>query len=524
SQSEDLKTMNSELAFLDPSCSVPVALTSQRLTALEYNNVVRDLFSLSGDFSSNFSKPSSGSAGFRTESSVQNISAEIVLDFYNGSMSVVEALFALNPNPLLGQCTSGNACAKNILGDLAFRAFRRPLTEDELIKIFSLYESEFQVNNSFEDGLKVAVQGILMSPQFIFRTFDNSTVVSDSTRLTDYELASRLSFFIWGSIPDRELMELAASQKLSSPEVLNEQARRMLKDPKSSYLASEFGYQWAGLKQFESTELDVDRFPEWSEETKRSMKQETLKFLNYVLRNDLSVMEIVSANYTFVDSRVAQIYGISGVSKTDFEKVDLGEDRLGLLSQPAILAMNSLGNHTSPVRRGKWILQNILCDAPPPPPENVLPLPVPDVGELYGESQIRKRMEQHRAQGSTCYSCHNTMDPIGLTFENFDSMGYFRTKYVDGKSVDASGSLPTGEYFQNSAEMTNFLIKDKRFPTCFTAKLASFAQGRDMTSYADKCGVSSMALHSAGKDRKFSDLVVDIVTSYNFGWRKVSGD
>lgn len=491
---------------------------SQRLTKLEYNNVIRDLFGLTNDFATNFSVPAAGSAGFTTESSGQNISADIVFDFYNAAIAVTDALFAKSPNPLL-TCTSGDACAKQIITDLTTRAFRRPPTVDEVNLLYNLYKSS---GASFNDSMKLVVTGVLLSPQFIFRTYDLPPISIAQVPLTDYELASRLSFFIWGSIPDKELMAAAAAGSLQDSVSLRAQVLRMLKDSKASYLSRNFGSQWVGLDNFEATSLDTTRFPKWNAGMKASMRNETLAFMDNVFLTNQSIMDFITAKYTFVDQNVSQIYGISGIQSAQFTRVNLDKNRIGIFGQPAILAMNSSSDHTSPVRRGKWVLDRILCSAPGAPPVDVPALPSAPQGDLTDESLIRTRLAQHRNSGSSCFGCHSVMDPVGLSFENFDSMGFYRTTYINGAPVDASGQLPTGERLSSYTDVAQILKTDTRFPVCFTAKLTSFAQGRDATSFSDRCGVQAVVNSSIGTDKKLYDLVIGIVLDPGFRQRIVN--
>ncbi len=498
-----------------PACSLPLpVLNAQRLTKLEYNNVIRDLFGLTDNFSANFSNPELGSSGYSTEPAAQNLSAAIVLDFYDGANAVTAALFAKNPNPLFATCNSGDTCASTIIANLARKAFRRPPTADEKTQLFNLYKSANSTNIS--DGLKLVVTGVLLSPQFLFRTYEIPTSRPIQAPLTDFEIASRVSFLIWGSIPDETLLSLAETGKLKSKDILAIQVKRLLADPRSSYITKSFGYQWANLSRFEDTLLDVNRFPKWNNNIKASMKNETMNFLNNIFVADQSVMDLVSANYTFADQNVSQIYGIPGINSTNFVKVNLDTKRMGLLSQPAILSMNSFSDHTSPVVRGQWVLDRILCSSPPPPPDNIPPLPPPTNSDLYDEASIRKRLESHRTLGSSCYGCHKDMDFIGLAFENFDSMGYFRDQYINGTVVDASGKLPSGEVIRDYLDLANILKKDVRFPACFAMHFSSFAQGRDMSNSKELCGTQAISKKSIGEDKKFSGLVLDVVLQNNF--------
>jgi hypothetical protein len=485
----------------------------QRLTKLEYNNVIRDLFGLQQDFSHDFPEPGTGSAGFTTESSAQTLSPEIVTNFYHSANAVTDAVYASNPNPFL-TCTNGDPCATQLITSLATRAFRRPPTEEEVNDLFALYKSS---RAPFSEAMKLVVSGILLAPQFIFRMLDNPTTPESYVELTDYELASRISFFLWGSIPDAALLSAAADGSLST--TLPTQVRRMLNDSRSTYLARNFATQWLALGALDAQSRSPERYPVWSPAMQASMKGEVIAFTENVLLHDASVLDFVAANYTFVDENVGQIYGISGTS--NFQKVNVDGNRAGVLTQPALLALTSNGDVTSPVRRGKWVLQQLLCSEPPPPPGDVPPLPNADGDAVTGESRIRERLAQHKLQGAECFGCHVAMDPIGLAFEQFDSTGYFRTNYRDGVPVDSSGMLPTGEQLNGVADLSNLLKNDSRFPSCFTSKLSSFALGRDMTTSVDRCSVDEVARAAIGPGRVSSELIIGIVMSDAFRTRSI---
>lgn len=491
----------------------------QRLTKIEYNNVIRDLFGLTKDYSAGFSADAEGSAGFTTEGVAQNLSLSVVTDYWNASQAVVTDLFALNPNPLLATCSSGTACAKTIITNLATKAFRQPPTDAEVTSLLAVYTSAG--STVFTDGLKLAVNAILVSPNFIFRVYQLPADNGSTTTLTDYELASRLSFFIWGSIPDAALLADAAQGRLRQTAVLEGHVRRMLADSRVSYLAKSFGYEWLKLDKFETTSLDTTRFPTWNDSLKQSMKNETLTFANNVFTQDQSVMDFITAKYSFLDKNMSQHYGIAGATGTQFTKLPLDTHRIGVLTQASILALTSVSSRTAPVRRGKWFLEQILCSGVGQPPANVPPLPVPANGDLTDESMIRERLAQHVQQGAACMGCHSALDPVGFAYENYDAAGIFRTTYLNGKAVDASGKLPSGEAVSNFIDLATIAKNDVRYPLCFSKKIASFAQGRDMTTYADTCTTQNIAM-AIGPNQKFSDLVVRIVLDNSFRSRKVN--
>ena len=498
----------------------------QRLTKLEYNNVVRDLFGVQKDYTAAFSDDAEGPAGFTSEGIAQNLALSQVNDYLNAAKAVAADVFAASPNPLL-TCTSGDACAQSIITTLATKAFRGPPPADEITNLMAVYKASS--SPIFADALKLAVRAILLSPRFLFRVYQlpaNSS--STVTPLTDYELASRLSFFLWGSIPDDPLMADAAQGRLQQADVLKVHVLRMLRDSRVAYLSSSFGYQWLKLDRLDTTSLDTTRFPTWNASLKSSMKSETLAFLNHVFEQDTSVIDFVAGKYSFLDQNLGQHYGIpvlagagAGMQMT---QVALNDERVGILTNASVLALTSEANRTSPVRRGKWLLEQILCSSTGGPPPNVPPLPAPADGatDLQAESKIRERFAQHVEQGAGCAGCHNMLDPIGYGYESYDAAGIWRTTYTDGAAVDGSGQLPTGETFNNFMGLAKILQSDSRYPLCFAKRLTSFAEGRDMTGAADECTTQPMAQTSVGPTQKFSDLVVQLILDASFRSRQVN--
>jgi len=432
-------------------------------------------------------------------------------------------VFAASPNRLL-TCTSGDACAQSIITSLATKAFRGPPPPDEITNLMAIYKSSS--SSVFTDALKLAVRAILVSPRFLFRVYQLPANRSMVTPLTDYELASRLSFFLWGSIPDDPLMADAAQGRLQQSEVLRGHVLRMLRDPRVAYLSDSFGHQWLQLDRFDATSLDTTRFPTWDPGLKTSMKNETLAFLNHVFGQDTSVMDFISGTYSFLDQNLGRHYGISvpAGAGTQMTQVALNDRRVGILTNASVLALTSEANRTSPVRRGRWVLQQILCADTGEPPPNVPPLPPPVNGasDLQAESKIRQRLAQHVEQSASCAACHNMLDPIGYGYENYDAAGIWRTTYLDGAAVDASGQLPTGETFNNFIDLAKLLRSDSRYPLCFTKRLASFAEGRDVTGAADQCTTQPIAQTSVGPTQKFSDLVVRLISDASFRSRHVN--
>jgi hypothetical protein len=401
--------------------------------------------------------------------------------------------------------------ARQVLSRFATRAFRRPVKSAELDRLTQIVDLVQKDGQSFERGVQLAVQAVLSSPHFIFRVENEHA----DGRLDDYELASRLSYFVWSSMPDARLLSLAAKGKLQDPNVLAVEAKRMLQDPRSEALVDNFAGQWLNLRKLATIQPDPKLFPGFSESLRDAMTTETRMFVDHVIRDDRDVMDFLGAKYTFVNEELAKHYGISGVSGKEFRQVSLvGTPRSGLLTQGSILTLTSNPTRTSPVKRGKWVLDQLLNQPPPPPPPNV-----PDLRErdaLTGKT-LRQRMEQHR-EDPTCASCHRRMDPIGFSLENFDATGKWRTE-EDGEKIDASGVLPDGKKFEGPSELRDILIsKRSEFLSCLGDKMLTFAIGRGLET-SDQCYVDDISAH-VGKYKKFSALVAAVVRSEAFRNKK----
>ena len=414
--------------------------------------------------------------------------------------------------------TSNEAAAEKILKRFIAQAFRRPSTDEEVEKFAGLALFAISRGETFERGIQIAVTGVLVSPHFLFRVEDHSPSEKPGIKpVSDYELASRLSYFLWSSMPDEELFRLAAEKKLHQPAELEKQVRRMLGDPKSEALVDNFASQWLNLRNLEEVSPDPKMFPSFNDELRRDMRKETEEFFAAILREDRSVMDFLDANFTFVNERLAEHYGLSGVKGEKFQKVSLaGAPRAGVLTQASILTLTSNPTRTSPVKRGKWILENLLNEPPPPPPPNV-----PELEETAKEKpglSLRKQLELHR-QSPTCAACHKTMDPLGLGFENFDAIGKWRER--DGKlPVDASGELPGGQKFQGPIELIKLLKRKKAaFRRCLVEKMLTYALGRGL-EYYDRCAVDTITQNMDQDDNRFSRMVLEIVNSKPFLYRR----
>ena len=412
-------------------------------------------------------------------------------------------------------------CARLIVAELARRAYRRPVDNEEIDGLTRFVSMAQQQGDSFEQGVRVALEAILVSPHFLFRIESDRdpNSAAASHRVDDYELASRLSYFLWSTMPDEELFLLAGERKLHKPEVLAAQARRMLLHPKSSALVDNFAGQWLELRNLDSFKPDPERFPEFDEDLRNAMRQETRLFFEAVIHEDRSILDFIDGKYTFLNERLAKYYGIPGVTGKEFRRVALsGDERSGVLTQASVLMVSSYPTRTSPVLRGKWILENFLNDPPPPPPPGVPNLNEAAIGTT---ASLRQQLEQHRANPA-CAVCHTRMDPLGLGLENYDAVGRWRTK--DGKfDIDSGGTLPGGRNFRSPAELKEILKSDRdAFAHCLTEKMLTYALGRGLERY-DRLAVNLICQRLAASDFRFSQLVRGIVQSVPFEMRHGEG-
>ena len=416
------------------------------------------------------------------------------------------------------------ACASRILGRLARRAYRRPVTDGEVATLIDFYRSGRR-DGDFDAGIQFALERMLVDPEFLFRIERDPADILPSTPypLDDLALASRLSFFLWSSIPDDELLEVATRGELSDPTVLEEQTRRLLADPRSGALVDNFVSQWLRLRNLESQERESADYPEFDENLREAFRRETELFVESTIREDRSLLELLSANYTFVNERLARHYGIRGIYGDRFRRVTLGPDhpRGGLLGHGGLLMVTSHPNRTSPVLRGKWLLESMLGAPPPEPPADVPGLP--DRGEGGEPASVRDRLEQHRAN-PVCARCHAPMDPLGFALENFDAIGSWRATSVAGSPIDASGTMPSGVRFDGPAGLRSVLLgRGEAFAGTVTEKLLAYAVGRGL-EYSDRPSVRQVLRDAAPEDYRWSSIVLGIVKSPPFQWRRSRPD
>jgi mono/diheme cytochrome c family protein len=405
-------------------------------------------------------------------------------------------------------------CAKKILSTVARRAYRRPVTDAEVGELLRFYQSG-RKHGTFDTGIQEALTFVLASPKFLFRAEPDPPQVAVGVPypVSDIELASRLSFFLWSTIPDDELVGLAAQNKLHEPATLDRQVRRMLADSRSKALVNNFAAQWLFLRNLQSFIPDSDEFPNWDDNLRQAMRTETGLFFESIMREDRSVLDLLTADYTFVNERLARHYGIPNVYGSHFRRVTIAdENRRGLLGQGSVLAVTSYPNRTSVVLRGKYILENILGTPPPSPPADVPPLK--ETGEGGKILPLRALMAQHR-DNPTCASCHRVIDPLGFSLENFDATGRWRTKEVAGP-VDASGQLADGTPVDGPVALRNAILKHpEQFVRTMTEKMLTYALGRGL-EYYDMPIVRSIAADAKSQHYRFSSIVLGIVKSTPF--------
>ncbi|HXG11208.1 MAG TPA: DUF1592 domain-containing protein [Gemmataceae bacterium] len=506
----------------------PGRVTLRRLNRAEYNNTIRDLIGIDFQPAEDFPADDVG-YGFDNIGDVLTLPPLLLEKYLAAAETIIEKAFANRETRLRilicrpGPDLSEEDCARKILEHFATRAYRRPATPEEVARLMRLFDLARRDGDGFPTGLRLPLQAVLVSPHFLFRVEmdprpanPRAPIDPNTVRvLNDYEVATRLSYFLWSSMPDDELFNHAQNGTLRKDGNLEAQVRRMLKDPKAKALVENFAGQWLQIRNLKTVQPDPGTFPTFDEALRAAMQKETELFFEAVMKEDRSVLDFLDADFTFVNERLAKHYGIAGVKGDEFRWVALtGGPRGGVLTQASILTITSNPTRTSPVKRGKWILENILGTPPPPPP--------PDVPELEDDKELtgslRQRMEQHRVN-PICASCHQRMDPLGFGLENFDGIGAWREK--DGKfPIDPSGVLPGGEKFDGPAGLKAVLkAKKEDFCRCLAEKMLTYALGRGL-EYYDKCAVDDIVAALVKNDYRFSSLVLAVVQSDPFQKRK----
>jgi mono/diheme cytochrome c family protein len=536
------KWIDSALNQADCGRSVdPGRVTIRRLNRTEYNNTLRDLAGVDFRPAEDFPSDDVG-YGFDNIGDVLTI-PPILLEKYLAAAEQIAAR-AIVADAIRGANTASlpeshrrivfrtpnkpeeyQECAQAVVERFASRAYRRPVRGGELAKLLRFVDLARENGDRFERGVQLAVEAALVSPQFLFRVELNRgrkkakpkdgkpSAEGLGVPLTDYEVASRLSYFLWSSMPDDELFQLAAEGKLQIEENLTRQVERMLRDTKASALVENFAGQWLQLRNLKTASPDKTLFPTFDEALRQAMRQESEQFFAAVVRDDKSILDFIDCDYTYLNERLATHYGIPGVSGDTFRRVRLdGRRRGGLITQASVLTVTSNPTRTSPVKRGRWVLEQILGTPPPPPPPNVPQLADDKKAILSGT--LRQRMEQHRSNTS-CANCHSRLDPPGFGLENFDAIGAWREK-EGAFRIDASGKLPGGESFQGPGELKAILKgRPREFTRCLTEKLLTYALGRGLEDF-DACTVDKITSAVAAGHYRFHRLVIEIVKSDPF--------
>ncbi len=528
--------IDAELAQADCLKKDPGRVTMRRLNRAEYNNTIRDLLGVDFKPAADFPADDVG-YGFDNIGDVLSLPPMLMEKYLAAAEKIVAAAWK-NPESkkriliaeLSGRGQRENA--RRILENFATRAWRRPAQRDEVRRLMTIVELVERNGDSYETGIQLACQAVLASPNFIFKVEldapakkQESGVRSQESGvlLNDFELATRLSYFLWSSMPDDELFQHAKEGTLRKDDNLPKQVRRMLKDSKlRSGLVENFAGQWLQIRNLSSMTPDPKEFPTFDEPLRQAMLKETELFFEAVVQEDRSILDFIDGKFTFVNERLARHYGIPELKGDEFRRVELkGDQRGGIITHASLLTVTSNPTRTSPVKRGKYILENILGTPPPPPPPEVPELDEPGK-PLVGT--LRQRMEQHRVKPD-CAVCHQKMDPLGFALENYDGIGAWRTR--DGKDpIDASGELgdgPTGEKFRGPEELRQLLRKkEDAVRRCLTEKLLTYALGRGL-EYADKCHVDPIVAAVKDEQNRFSALVLEIVKSEPFQMRRAKG-
>ncbi|MDG2384744.1 MAG: DUF1592 domain-containing protein [Pirellulaceae bacterium] len=525
------KTLHYRLLLLDglkgPN---PGHVTLRRLNRTEYQNLITDLFHINIDVTKDFPADDTG-YGFDTIGDVLSISPLLFEKYLATAEKITDVIFSnqeISPEgteKFRGDIPSDDddwkSYARHILAPVARGAFRRPVRDDELDKLLEFVDQAKENDKSFEHGIRLALHAILISPDFLFHVIrtqsskeeEAETVVS----LSEFEFASRLSFFLWSRGPDEELFALAEQNRLRDDTILTQQVRRMLAHERAGALADNFASQWLQLSRLTSVAPDPDLFPDFDDDLRLASREETTRFFASILREDQSILTLLDANYSFLNERLARHYNIPEVNGPEFRRVSLPTRRRGgLLGQSSILTLTSNSTRTSPVKRGKWILEEILGAPPPPPPPNVEDLS--ETKEAAISASLRDRLEEHLSNES-CASCHRVMDPLGFALENYNAIGAWRER--DGKfPINASGTLPDGTFLDGPRGIKSALLARKHdFVRCLTEKMFVYAMGRGI-EYYDLAAIETIVTAVENDNYRMSRLVLEVIRSVPFQMKR----
>ncbi|MFE8603261.1 DUF1592 domain-containing protein [Archangium violaceum] len=498
----------------NPACPGPRdpgRVTLHRLNRAEYDNTVRDLLGDTTRPARDFPADDHG-YGFDNNADVLSLGPLLMEKYGAAAEKLAEASW-----PRVRTCTPDPAdplpCARLILEPFARRAWRRPVTPTEVDRLLAFLPLARAHGEGFDAGMKLALRAVLLSPHFLYRVeLDPDPASTAPHPLNAHELASRLSYFLWSSMPDEALLAAADAGTLRNPEELERQVRRMLADPKAEALVDNFAGQWLYTRALDELHPDPHLYP-FDDSLREAMRQETRLVFREFLLGDHPAKDLLDANFTYVNDRLARHYGLPPPGTSQMTRVDLSAhpERAGLFGQGSILAVTSHPDRTSPVKRGLWVLEQLLCKAPPPPPPNVEGLP-PPVDPSMG---IKQRMARHSSD-PTCSGCHQLMDPIGYGLENFNPVGAWRQKEeVSGAQVDPSGELPGGVRFKDGVELRTLLESDPGLERCIAQHLLTYGLGRGPTS-ADACTLDDIASKARTSGGRLSDLILSVIRSEAF--------
>jgi hypothetical protein len=516
--------------------------TNRRLNRMEYNNTLRDLFGIDFNVGDLLPSEGGGGEGFDNAGATLFITPVLIEKYLEAADVVVSSLMPADSShdskrdanirrkltearkslfiAVPGKEISARSAAQKILEKLLPRAFRRPVLPDEINRSLATFDKALTRGDSYDQALKVTLKSVLISPNFLF-LIESPPEKQGIFRLGHYEIASRLSYFLWSSMPDETLLKVASEGKLHDESVLREQVRRMLRDSKSKGFAEGFGAQWLGIRTLGVTvRPDARTYPEFNPELAAAMREETILFFDALVREDRSLLDIVQADFTFLNEKLANHYKISGVKGPEMRRVTLDDPfRRGVLGHASILTVTSFPHRTSPVLRGRWILEELLgAEVPPPPPD----APVLNEREKKDENlTFRQKLEKHRSKPE-CASCHSRMDPLGFGLENFDAIGRWRTE-LGGKPVDTEGVMPTGETFRGPLELKSLLLEKRKpeFLRNVSRKALGYALGREVRK-VDLQVVNDCVDALQKDDNRFSTMIETIVVSVPFTHRKQS--
>jgi hypothetical protein len=498
----------------------PGRVVMHRLSRLEYNNTVRDLVGADISPADKFPGDGGGGGGFDNNADTLFVPPILMEKYLQAADDILvaakpESIFVERP----GTFTSAQTAARRNISEFARRAFRRPVDREEVDRYFRFYAEASKRGEPFENAVKQALRPVLVSPNFLFRVEQDQTKAAPY-RISDFELASRLSYFLWSSMPDEELFRAAERGRLHESKMLEQQVKRMLVDPKSRALAENFTTQWLRVRELKAVaQPDPGRFPIYTEKLRDQMYAEPSEFFGELVARNESVLNFLDSDFAVVNEELARFYGIPGVQGDRFRRVPLKDrTRGGVLGMAGVLTLTSYPLRTSPVLRGKWVLEEVLGTPPPPPPAMVKSLPAddkPDDGKT-----LRQRLEEHRNKPE-CASCHKRMDPLGFGLENFDPIGRWRTD-IAGEKVDASGMTPGGETFSGPVELKKILMgRKEQFVRNLSERMLAYALGRGLEIY-DLPAVKRIYQETLADDGKITRLILEITQSFPFQYRRNS--